>query len=80
MYHKIRDPVQDQLKILHAELGKGKPSAKSQSALDELHYLTSFNQNVSFAVGKLNQTPSLHSKKVRIGINPTPLLGKSGYV
>ena len=25
---------------------------KAQSALDELHYLTSFNQNVSFAMGK----------------------------
>ena len=49
---KIQDSVQDQLKILHAELGKGKSSAKAQSALDELHYLTSFNQNVSFAMGK----------------------------
>ena len=52
---KIQDSVQDQLKILHAELGKGKSSAKAQSALDELHYLTSFNKNVSFAMGKLLQ-------------------------
>ena len=49
---KIQDSVQDQLKILQAELGKGKSSAKAQSALDELQYLTSFKQNVSFAVGK----------------------------
>ena len=34
---KIQDSVQDQLKILQAELGKGKSSAKAQSALDELH-------------------------------------------
>ena len=38
-----------------SELGKGKYSSKAQSALDELHYLTSFNQNVSFAMGKLLQ-------------------------
>ena len=50
--HKIQDSVQEQLKILQAELGKGKSSAKDQSALDELHYLSSFNQNVSFAMGK----------------------------
>ena len=49
---KIQDSVQEQLKILHAELGKGKSSSKAQNALDELHYLTSFNQNVSFAMGK----------------------------
>ena len=49
---KIQDSVQEQLKILQTELGKGKSSSKAQSALDELHYLTSFNQNVSFAVGK----------------------------
>ena len=49
---KIQDSVQEQLKILHAELGKGKSSSKAQAALDELHYLTTFNQNVSFAVGK----------------------------
>ena len=49
---KIQDSVQEQLKILQAELGKGKSSTKAQSALDELHYLTSFSQNVSFAVGK----------------------------
>ena len=49
---KIQDSVQEQLRVLQAELGKGKSSAKAQSALDELHYLTSFNQNVSFAMGK----------------------------
>ena len=49
---KIQDSVQEQVRILHSELGKGKSSAKAQSALDELHYLTSFNQNVSFAMGK----------------------------
>ena len=37
---------------MQTELGKGKSSSKAQSALDELKYLTSFNQNVSFAVGK----------------------------
>ena len=52
---KIQDSVQDQLRILQAELGKGKSSAKAQSTLDELHYLISFNQNVSFAMGKLLQ-------------------------
>ena len=40
---KIQDSVQEQLKILQAELGKGKSSSNAQSALDELHYLTSFN-------------------------------------
>ena len=49
---KIQDSVQEQLKVLQSELGKGKSSPKAQAALDELHYLTSFNQNVSFAVGK----------------------------
>ena len=47
---KIQDSVQENLKALQAELGKGKSSAKA--ALDELHYLTTFNQNVSFAMGK----------------------------
>ena len=49
---KIQDSVQEQLKILQTELGKSKSSSKAQAALDELHYLTTFNQNVSFAVGK----------------------------
>ena len=49
---KIQDSIQEQLRVLQAELGKGKSSAKAESALDELHYLTSFNQNVSFAMGK----------------------------
>ena len=49
---KIQDSVQEQLKILQTELGKGKSSTKAQTALDELHYLTTFNQNVSFAAGK----------------------------
>ena len=49
---KIQDSVQEQLKILQTELGKGKSSTKAQSTLDELHYLTTFNQNMSFAVGK----------------------------
>ena len=49
---KIQDSVQEQLKILHSELGKGKSSSKAQAALHELHYLTTFNQNVSFTVGK----------------------------
>ena len=49
---KIQDSVQEQLRILQTELSKGKSSSKAQSALDELHYLTSFNQNVSFVVGK----------------------------
>ena len=48
---KIQDSIQEQLKILQTELGKGKSSSKAQSALDELHYLTSFNQNLSFAMG-----------------------------
>ena len=49
---KIQDSVQEQLKVVQAELGKGKSSSKAPTALDELHYLTSFNQNVSFAMGK----------------------------
>ena len=49
---KIQDSVQENLKALQAELSKGKSSAKAKAALDELHYLTSFNQNVSFAMGK----------------------------
>ena len=49
---KIQDKVQDNLRALKAELGKGKSSAKAQAALDELDYLTTFNQNVSFTMGK----------------------------
>ena len=49
---KLQDSVQEQVRILHNEMGKGKSSAKAQSALDELHYLTTFNQNVSFAMRK----------------------------
>ena len=49
---KIQDSVQENLKSLQTELSKGKSSAKAQAALDELHYLASFNQNVSFAMGK----------------------------
>ena len=49
---KIQDSVQEHLKSLQAELSKGKSSSKAQASLDELHYLASFNQNVSFAIGK----------------------------
>ena len=49
---KIQDSGQEQIRILHTKLGKGKSSSKAQAALDELHYLISFNQNVSFAMGK----------------------------
>ena len=49
---KIQDSVQEHLKTLQSELGKGKSSSKAQAASDELHYLTTFNQNVSFAVGR----------------------------
>ena len=44
--------MQENLKTLQTELSKGKSSGKAQAALDELHYLASFNQNVSFAMGK----------------------------
>ena len=49
---KIQDAFQEQLHILQSELKKGKSSVKAQGALDELLYLSSFNQNVSFAMGK----------------------------
>ena len=49
---KLQDNVQDNLKALQTELSKGKSSAKAQAALDELHYLASFNQNLSFTMGK----------------------------
>ena len=49
---KIQDSVQENLKALQTELSKGKSSVKAQTTLDELHYLASFNQNVSFAMGK----------------------------
>ena len=49
---KIQNSVQEQLKILQSELRKGKSSSKAQSALDELQYLTVFNQNVSFTMIK----------------------------
>ena len=49
---KIQDTVQDNLRSLQTELSKGKSSAKAQAALDEPHDLASFNQNVSFAMGK----------------------------
>ena len=44
--------MQDNLRALQTELSKGKSSVKAQAALDELHYLTSFNRNASFAMGK----------------------------
>ena len=47
---KIQDAFQEQLHILQSELKKGKSSVKAQGALDELLYLSSFNQNVSFAM------------------------------
>ena len=49
---KLQDSVQENLKALQTELSKGKSSTKAQAALDELHYLASFNQNLSFAMGK----------------------------
>ena len=49
---KLQDNVQENLKALQTELSKGKSSTKAQGALDELHYLASFNQNLSFAMGK----------------------------
>ena len=49
---KIQDSVQENLKILQSELGKGKSLSKAQAALDDLHYLTSLNQSVSFAMEK----------------------------
>ena len=49
---KIQDSVQENLRSLQAELSKGKSSSKAQAALDELHYLAPFNQNVSFTIGK----------------------------
>ena len=49
---KLQDNVQENLKALQTELSKGKSSTKAQAALDELHYLASFNQNLSFAMGK----------------------------
>ena len=49
---KIQDSVQENLKTLQTELSKGKSSSKAQAALDELHYLVSFNHNISFAMGK----------------------------
>ena len=49
---KIQDNVQENLKALQTELSKDKSSVKAEAALDELHYLASFNQNVSFAMGK----------------------------
>ena len=49
---KIQDSVEEHLKTLQTELSKGKSSGKTQAALDELHYLASFNQNISFAMGK----------------------------
>ena len=49
---KIQDSVQENLKTLQTVLSKGKSSGKAQAALDELHYLASFNQNVSFAMEK----------------------------
>ena len=44
--------VQEILETLQTELSKGKSSVKAQAALDELHYLASFNKNVSFAMEK----------------------------
>ena len=49
---KLQDNVQENLKALQTELSKGKSSTKAQAALAELHYLASFNQNLSFAMGK----------------------------
>ena len=51
---KIQDSVQENLKTLQCELGKGKSSSKAQAASDEFHYLTTFNQNVSFAMWEIS--------------------------
>ena len=47
--------MQEQIKILHSEMRKGKSSVKAQTALDELQHLIYFNWNVSFAIGKALQ-------------------------
>ena len=75
---KIQDSVQENLKTLQTELSKGKSSGKAQAALDELHYLASFNQNVSFAMGKSLQHLSdwdAYLDNLKAGVKPDTLSG-----
>ena len=44
--------------MLESELANGKSPSEAQAALDELNYLTFFNQSISFAMGKSLQHPS----------------------
>ena len=42
---RVQDPMVTQLKSQHQEKGKGKPSERSQHAVNELDYLVTFNRS-----------------------------------
>ena len=52
---KLQTDIQDNFRALEAELSKGKSSQKAEKALTEIRDLTTFNQNVSFCMGKAMQ-------------------------
>ena len=52
---KLQSDIQDNLRALETELSKGKSSQKSEKVLTEIRDLTTFNQNMSFCMGKSMQ-------------------------
>ena len=53
--NKVQDEIQDNLKLLFGEMGKGKSSHKPEKALNGLKDLASFQQNVNFVLVKSMQ-------------------------
>ena len=52
---KLQMDIQDNVRSLETELSKGKSSQKAEKSLTEIRDLTTFNQNVSFCMGKAMQ-------------------------
>ena len=52
---RVQDAMSTQLKSLHVDKGKGKPSERMQQAVDELEYLVTFNRSISQAMARTMQ-------------------------
>ena len=48
---KVQNEIQDGLKLLYGEFGKGKSSNKAESALNEIKDLTALQQNINYVLG-----------------------------
>ena len=53
--NKVQNEMQDNLRLLFGEIGKGKSPHKGEKVFNELKDLTSFQQNVNFVLGKSMQ-------------------------